>query len=184
MDSTLEKIIDTFGLPENPKTERIAKSSVLEWMSLDDMEVLGAVYTFIMKSRHASRIFPALEFGDYMKFLMMYYERCFIENQEGEWACGRYSAAWEFNGWFRSLWKDSKVDRKNLVKLKEWLAGIYKRGDEPIRRCIVDGALEHLFENPKIAIFFNDWKKDKLLAKAYAEAAMWPEKRGDGRMRK
>lgn len=176
MSISLQEVIDQFGLPENPKNHAIPRDAVVAWLGSDDIEVLGALYSYLMNVQYAKRIVPPLVFSDYAKFLTHYYERCFRENPDGDWSHGRYAAAWDLAGWFGTIWKDRKVDRNELVKMKSWLARTYKDADEPTRRCIVTGTLEHLFENREIAKFFDDWKAHPELSTAYAEAAEWLSK--------
>lgn len=44
---------------------------------------------------------------------------------------------------------------------------------------MVNGALEHLFERPRIRKLFRGWKADPLLAAAFADASLWSKKGGD-----
>jgi hypothetical protein len=37
----IKLIVETFGLPEQPKHSAIPKSLVLDWMQVDDVETLG-----------------------------------------------------------------------------------------------------------------------------------------------
>lgn len=178
MATLLQEVIEQFGLPEKPKSHTLAKETVVAWMRSSDIEVLGALYAFLMKPDYAKRIVPALAFSDYAGFLTHYFERCFKENPDGDWSHSRYEAAWDFASWFGTVWKNRQIDRDEVAKLKDWLAKTYKSADEPTRRCLVDGTLEHLFESREIARFFTDWKKDTELSTAYAEAAEWSAKAG------
>jgi hypothetical protein len=173
LENTLQEIIEIFKLSENSATKIISKSNVINWMKSNDIEVLGAIYSYITKPQHAARVTPALIQSDYSEFLMRYFERCFYENPDGDWSDSRYAAARGVGSWFRALWKEYEVNKNELVELKNWLARVYKKSDESVRRCIVDGTLEHLFENHEIAIFFNDWMNDFELAIAYKEATQW-----------
>ncbi len=175
METLLDEIIESFGLPEKPKSGPVPRDRVLAWMETDDVEALGALYAYLMKADYSRRVFPALMLSDYLTFVPRYLERCFHENPDGEWSHGRYAAAWDFASWFGTLWRDRQIDKKELVRLKNWLGGIYKNGNAAVRRCIIDGTLEHLFENREIARFFTDWKDDPLLMDAYAEALQWKE---------
>lgn len=178
MASVLQEMIEQFGLPEKPRTEVIPRASVLDWMHSDDIEVLGALYAFLMKADYARRVQPSLSFSDYSVFLRDYFERCFLENPDGDWTHSRYAAAWDLASWFGATWRDPHVDRQELATIKNWLAKIYKGGDDAIKRCVVDGTLEHLFEDRDIVRFFSDWKKDPKLAIAYGEALEWSAKGG------
>jgi len=80
--------------------------------------------------------------------------------------------------WFGRLWDAREKNKRELAEIKEWLAKTYKAVDEVVKRCIVDGTLEHLFEDRKIARYFSDWQEDPVLAIAYREAMDWSERGG------
>lgn len=172
------EIVNEFGLPESPRHSGIPKQRVLEWMRADDLEALGALYSFVTKGDYANRVQPSLTFNEYWTLVARYFEKCFRENPSGEWAHGRYNAGWDLASWFGKIWGDGSVPHDAKTQIKEWLATQYKKGDTDIRRCLVDATLEHLFENREIARFFDDWKKDPELAIAFQEAADWIAKGG------
>lgn len=176
MRDELQNLIEQFGLPETPRTHCIPKESVTQWMKSSDMEVLGALYAFLMDPKCSIRVVPALTLHDYVDFVTNYFGRCFREDPDGDWSHGRYAAAWDFASWFGALWKDPKTDKEELRSLKNWLGSVYREADDTVRHCIVTGALEHLLENREIARFFSDWKKNIYLADAYIEAAEWSGK--------
>ncbi len=171
----LTSVIEAFGLPESPKDNPVDKQKVLAWMSAEDIEVRGAIYAFVMDPKYTARINPPLDLDDYLKFVPHYFSRCFKENPSGEWSHTRYAAARDFVGWFQSLWNDKKVDRSALAQLKAWLAREYAGGDEAIKRCIVNGALEHLFETHAIAKYFDDWATEPSLQSAHHDATIWAQ---------
>lgn len=171
----LTSVIEAFGLPESPKNNPVGKQKVLGWMNAEDIEVQGATYAVVMGPKHTARIHPPLELDDYLKFVPHYFSRCLKENPNGDWSHTRYAAAWDFASWFQSLWNDKKIDRSALAKLKIWLAREYTEGDEAIKRCIVNGALEHLFETRAIAKYFDDWATEPSLQSAYHDAAAWAQ---------
>ena len=169
--SMLEEIKSEFeGITGIKKTTPISKERVKTWMQNQDIQVLGAACHLILDKRYYSRIEPQLTLEDYNGFLMHYYERCFHEDPQGEWSDTRYEAGWALVNWFVHLWNDNSVPRKVLSKIKDWLAKIYKEGNEEIRTCIITATLEHLFEHKDIAKYFSGWKKDSTLKPAYDEA--------------
>jgi hypothetical protein len=174
----VKEIVGSFGLPEAPKSDRISAARVKEWMKADDIEALGALYTYILDPQYSRRIEPPLSLEDYHLFVLQYYTRCFRENPDGEWSDSRYSAGWSLVNWFKGLWKDNSVPRSALADIKDRLSLLYKEGDEELRTCIINATLEHLFENAEIARYFADWRLDPLLSKAYGEASEWVEKKG------
>src|SRR4029077_21037274 len=56
---------------------------------------------------------------------------------------------------------------------KPSLARLYQEGDEAHKRCVVDGILEHLFEEPGVEQLFSEWRDDPELNCAFAEAQEW-----------
>ncbi len=150
---------------------------MIKWIRTDDIEALGALCSFLMDQKQVARVNPALTLGDTAGFVTRYLERCFRENPDGDWSDSRYGAARALVAWFVVLWKDKGIDRKELAWLKGWMAKVYRDGDRDIRRCIVDGALEHLFEDREIASFFADWNEDPTLTIACAEASEWASSR-------
>jgi hypothetical protein len=143
---------------------------VFIWMQNDDIEVLGATFKLLHKNEHYSRIVPPLCFADYHRFHLRYYERCLRVNPNGTWSDSRYSAAHSFVVWFEGIWEDTSHPREALGELKSLLENLYREGDEELRCCIVTGVLEHLFENPSIREFFDDWKRHSVLRSAYSQA--------------
>jgi hypothetical protein len=154
-----------------PKTDVVACSDVQRWMASTDIEILG--FTYALLSDRRIRIEPPVPLDDYVKFVKLYYERCFRENPDGEWSDSRYSAGMDLVNLFAHLWRDSSVPRPILDDLKVWLGRLYKKGDPDIRICIVQATLEHLFEQEQLREFFSDWKDDKVLAVAHEQASEW-----------
>ncbi|MBM4257997.1 MAG: hypothetical protein FJ147_19155 [Deltaproteobacteria bacterium] len=168
-NSTLDEIVAELMLTSD-KVSPILHDQVKVWMKTDDIEALGALYELLTEKRFYTRIQPPLQFDDYHSFILQYYERCLREDPDGKWSNSRYSAGGDLVGWFIGLWRDSSVPRSALLELKEWLAKLYKQGDEKLRVCLITATLEHLFQDRKIAKYFADWRKDTILADAYDEA--------------
>jgi hypothetical protein len=175
-DFSVADVVSVFGIPEMPSTEPVSRDQIFEWMKSEDIEVLGAVYSYILDRKYSQRIQPPLRLADYQSFVLRYYERCFQEDPDGEWADTRYGAGRDLVGWFLGLWNDSEVPRTAVVEIRDWLARVYVNSDEAVRRCIINSTLEHLFEVPQIAKFFNNWKSEPLLADAYKDALAWQKK--------
>lgn len=64
-------------------------------------------------------------------------------------------------------------DRPLIESAKPTLAELYKQGGDPVRRYLVDGILEHLFEFTGVEELFCDWRSDDELVVAFREAADW-----------
>lgn len=175
--SELDPVLSELGLPTSAKgvsTPRtLSKGRLLEIMSSGDIEVLGAVYTFIMDSKNSQRVDPPLLYDDYQRFLLNYYERCLREDPQSSWADSRYSAGWDLVNWFSYIWQDNNIPRSGVAELKQLLARLYREGDEKLRTCIVTATLEHLFEQKSIRKYFQDWRNAPVLGTAYQQAIEW-----------
>jgi hypothetical protein len=148
-------------------------------MASGNVEVLG--YTYHLLGDHRFHVEPALSLDEYLEFVRRYYERCFLESPDGDWSDSRYSAGWDLVNVIASQWGNPDVPKSVMEDWKQWLANIYKRGSDDVRRCIVTATLEHLLEQGAFRNFFADWVKDPTLRKAYEEALKWYE--GGGRTR-
>jgi hypothetical protein len=176
VSESLQEIINKVWItPERaewtPKADVVACSDVQRWMASTDIEILG--FTYALLSDRRIRIEPSVPLDDYVRFVKLYYERCFRENPDGEWSDSSHSAGMGFVNLFAHLWRDMSVPRSVLDDLKVWLGRLYKEGDPDIRICIVQATLEHLFEQEQLREFFSDWKDDKILAVAHEEASEW-----------
>jgi hypothetical protein len=179
---TLNEIIDMLWVhPENtewkPKTDTIPGTDFRRRMASDDMEVLD--YTYHLLGDHRFYVEPELSLDEYLEFVRRYYERCFLESPDGDWSDSRYSAGWDLVSVLAFQWNNPGVPKSVMEDWKQWLANIYKRGSDDVRKCIVTATLEHLLEQGVFRQFFADWVKDPILRKAYEEALEWYE--GGGR---
>ena len=75
--------------------------------------------------------------------------------------------------WFGGLWDDPSIAKSALSEIKDQLRKLYLEGDSDVRLALIQGTLEHLFENASVCEFFADWLSDPELQKAYEEAAEW-----------
>ncbi len=138
-----------------------------------DIEVLGVLSSYILEKKYTQRIDPNLTFHEVHQFVMLYYERCLIEDPEGEWTDSDYEAAWSLVNWFKYLWSNRRACNKEVANFKSWLGSLYKTADSRVQSCLVNGIIEHLFEDKQIRSFFKDWEKDTVSRKAYNEGLAW-----------
>lgn len=172
--SPLEELVAEFGIDsEEPPTSPISRERVLECMQSGDLEVLGATYWLVCGGKLSQRIEPPLSFAECHPFMIKFYDRCFRENPVGEWTRSRYGAGMDLLGYFVGLWEDARYPRETLTEIKDWLAALYKEGDQDLRVCVVTATLEHLFEEEPFREFFADWKDDPVLKEAHAQAMQW-----------
>jgi hypothetical protein len=167
----LTQIVETFE--SKSLCLEIPKPLLLDWMQTDDIEVLGAIYSFVMEPVCAHRIQPGLTLQEYSEFIFRYFGYCLRLNPEGKWSHTRYEAGWDLARWFAILWRERDVYQETLQQIKYWLAKLYKEENIEVRVCIINATLEHLFENRTIFRFFSDWQQDPDLAVAYTEARFW-----------
>jgi hypothetical protein len=171
--TTLDEIVAAMRRLDADERERVVQGQVKKWMESDDIQALGAVYYLIFDRRYYPRIEPLLSFRDYKSFLLPYYERCFREDPQVDWASTRYTAGWDLVGWFMGTWRDDTIPKKSLGEIKRWLGDLYRDADEQLRDCLITATLEHLFEDRKVAKFFTDWRDDPVLGEAYSSALTW-----------
>lgn len=171
VNSELNKVLTEFNRINDCDNIKIPRESVLNWMRNDDIEILGAIYTYCTNPKYYNNIDPNLTADDYYQFIKLYFRRCFIENPSGEWTETRYEAGWSLVNWFKTYWKDKSLPREYVSELKDWLADIYLSGDKEIRLCLSTAVLEHLFDNKSISkFFFSDWQSNPILRQAFEEA--------------
>ena len=153
----------------------IPKADILAGIRSDDTELAGAIYDIVTTDKLRKRIEPPLADEELENLLIPYFERCILTDPKGEWALTRYSAAWEAQGCMLNLWDSEGGGSKSFAKWKKWMEKLYRAGDEKIKRAIVDGILEHLFEKKGLRQSFADWKADSELKTAYDEAQLWAD---------
>jgi hypothetical protein len=179
MDRELEKVVAQVEREGAEYSDAISRDSLLAWMQSDDVESKGAVHALLALENVRARISPPLQFDDYYRFTSAYFFSCLAENPKGEWAHSRYEAGWDLCRWFMQLWDDHVVDRRLLRDLKDRLAAMYRAANVDLRTAIETAVLEHLFEDPRIAEFFEDWSKEEPLSMAYGAAKLWVDRGGE-----
>jgi hypothetical protein len=150
--------------------ETLQKDRIIGFMSSDEIEVLGAVFSLIHKEKFYRRILPALAFAEYREFNLKYYKRCLIEDPKGAWVMSRHEAGWSFVSWFRALLKDPTVPKDAIIELKTLVEELWIAGDEEVRAALITSVLEHLFEDEAVRTLFSDWKENATLSGVYREA--------------
>jgi hypothetical protein len=157
------------------KEDVIPVELLQEWMRRPEIEIQAAIYDLLTSANRLKKLVPDLTFDDIAAFKPKFFCRCIIEDPDGELTLTRWEAAMEFLGWFAYLWDEPSVDKSVLSEAKDQLRKLYMEGDPDVRKALIQGTLEHLFENASVREFFADWLKDPTLQKAYEEAAEWSE---------
>jgi hypothetical protein len=159
------------------KERTVNRDSVRTLMKDDDLEVLGVVYAFVTEG--SRRIQPPLQFDELFHFITEYYTRCLKEDVSNtQWANTRYSAGHDLVNWFVILFNDKSIKESYVLNLRDWIAQLYREGDEELRTALVTATLEHLFEQKKIRKLFEEWKNDSILKPAYDQALQWVTRGG------
>lgn len=174
--STLQAVTSVL-LGDRESVSAIDRETVRAWMKSDDLETCGAVSTLLFKADILARIQPALEPAEFQAFLLPYWRRCIYENCDGDWADSPYTAAMSATAWIRHVAEYFGKDSSSFGEIRDWLGDIYRSGDKRIRRCIVDGCLEHVFEDRSLMAAFSHWNSDNTLREAMIEASNWVERR-------
>lgn len=153
--------------------ETISVEMLREWMTRPEIEVQAAIYDLLTSSERAKKLVPDLTFEDYVVFKPKFFSRCIIEDPASEVTLSRWEAAMEFLGWFSYLWDNPSVQMSVLSDTKDHLQKLYLEGDADVRKALIQGTLEHLFENASVRKFFGEWFNDPTLLKGYEEAVEW-----------
>lgn len=153
----------------------IPKADILAGIRSDDVELSGAIYDIVTTDQLRKRIEPPLTGEEFDNLITEYFERCILADPKGERTLTRYGAAWEAQGCILGAWESEGESSESFVRWKKWMEKLYRAGDERIRRAIVDGILEHLFEKKGLPQSFSDWKADSELRVAYDEAQLWAD---------
>jgi hypothetical protein len=158
--------------------ERVPLAMLRACMNSDDPEMLGIAC--VVLSQHAECIDGELLPVEVWPFYIRYFEKCIRENPDGEWSDSRYSAAHDLMRWYKNTRNRLDLPPHYLEDVRRMLRNVYENGDESVKLAVIDGALEHLFEDDSIIAEFDDWRTTPHLRAAYESAVEWskgPSKR-------
>lgn len=168
----ISKIVEALH-SHDEKNEIVPVEQLREWMHRPEIEVQAAIYDLVTSAERLKKVVPDMKFEDHLAFMPSFLSRCIIEDPDSEIALSRWEAAMELMGWFGSLWDNSSVNKSVLSGVKDQIRKLYLQGDADVRKAVVQGTLEHLFENASIRDFFADWLDDPTLQRAFQAAAEW-----------
>jgi hypothetical protein len=151
--------------------ERVPLTMLRACMNSEDPEMLGIACTVL--SEHAECIEGELLPVEVWPFYIRYYEKCIREDPEGEWSDSRYSAAHDLMRWYKYIRNRADVPQHYLDDVRRMLRTVYESGDKTVKRAVIDGALEHLFEDDSIIVEFDEWRTTPHLMAAYESALEW-----------
>jgi hypothetical protein len=172
MPSDAQRTIEVMEFMQG--TDRLPKRKLLTWLRSTDPDVLGATYS--AAANHWSRLEPNITRVEFGRLVGRVLTVALRRKGGTHFSMSDYQAARTFMGWMLECLKDRKSD-PDAERCLKWavalLASLYRGGRTKNRRCLVDGALEHLFAVPDVARYFRAWKRDKVLRRAYREAMEW-----------
>lgn len=172
----LSEIVSSFGTSDHPNTAPIEREKVRKWIKeAKEIEVQGALCSYLLGRDYTSRIVPPLEFSDFHPFVSSYFLRCISENPQGQWADTRYGAGMALANWFKALNGDPSVPRRALSDIKQSIQDLWDRADKAVRDGILNGAVEHIFEDDGARQLFDDWRQHPKYADLYKAACEWQD---------
>ena len=150
----------------------ISQTQVVAWMRSEDLRVLGALY--VLTDKAWDRIQPPLDKDATCAFILRYYMRCIQEGPSSEeFVLSRYEAAHAMARWIKHLWGKRPETDTDLQQVTTTLKQAYLQGNDAVKGGLVNGVLEHVFEERDLVELFQDWKQDGRLRCAYDAALEW-----------
>lgn len=154
------------------KSKSIPKSLVLDWTKSDDILVLGALYKLTDKDYF--RIKPELGTQVTYDLILKYLTRCMLDNPESsDLILSGYEAAWTLASWFKQLCAQRPTTDQILKTIVSTLGAMYEKGDPAVQDRILNGTLEHIFEQEEAVNLFTSWQTDPVLKLPYTQALQW-----------
>jgi len=153
--------------------ERMSWNDVLSWARSDNVELMGAAAQALMSN-------PAVIDGDIddseadrfmVRYLVLVIEGRAV--RADVFQMQPYVAAHELARWYKH-WHGLRPPSDDTLKYaREELSRLYLSGDQAQQRRVVDGVLEHIFEEPSCREDFEEWKDHPVLVRAIEEAEEW-----------
>lgn len=159
---------DVLAIREQPQIDAAQVLSVFE---NGDLEAKGALFQFLEEESFWNRIAPAIAHELLDRCYVGYLEQCVIEGRESDWCHSRYLACADLNQMVSEQlgWGEPVAVAAALGLLER----LYRHPDSAVKTAVVNGCLEHLFEDEAIRAHFEGWRADPELAMAYDRAMAW-----------
>jgi hypothetical protein len=144
---------------------------VLTWMREPSLETRGAVY--VLTDREWSRIQSELSMEEQCRFIGNYLIECLaIDPPETDWVHSGFEAGYMLAGWMQHIY-GIPVTQTVLEAVASQLTEAYRKSDASARNRIETAALEHIFEQPALRAYFDEWRKDPELREAHKWSVRW-----------
>jgi hypothetical protein len=157
--------------------ERLSWEEVASWARSGNVELMGAAFQALTSI--ADNIDGDIDGVEAERFIVTYLILV-IEGRGGTadvFQMQPYLAAHEIARLYKN-WRGQALPPEDTLKyVRNELFRLYVSGDEKQRRRIVDGAIEHIFEETSCRTDFGDWKDSPIAAKAIEEAMEWARDR-------
>ena len=153
---------------------------VLAWMESSDVELQGAACDILMSKNAVVR--GQFEQERVEAFIVDYHVARMKEAGKPVEArvfntlphIAAFTLALLYKQWFDEGPGRTTVD--GLRRIRDELRKLYLEGDEEQKGCVVNGALEHIFENTACREDFTSWGCEPALASAIRAAAEWADR--------
>jgi hypothetical protein len=152
--------------------ERMSWEEILSWAQSGNLELMGAAFHALTSSALVKGEIDGVEADRFLvTYLLSVLEGCGVDPEIFQMppTVAAHELAHLYKHWRESA---SPSDEK-LRYIRDELSRLYVSGNEKQRRRVVDGALEHILEDPSCQPDFEDWKDNPLLASAIGEAMAW-----------
>ncbi|AVP96196.1 hypothetical protein C7S18_02860 [Ahniella affigens] len=147
------------------QVEQLNGEHVLSLLEPADLDTQGALFDLLQQESFWDRINPSLDHAVLDRLYIEYLLQCVIQGRESDWCESRYLACYGLNAIIRDRFQNN--DLAGFTELQQALARLYRDFGEPVRDAVVNGCLEHLFDDPAIRAAFSDWQSDAVLHEAY-----------------
>jgi hypothetical protein len=92
---------------------------------------------------------------------------------QSDWAHSRYEAAWQLRLLLEEIWDKSSHSVELMTAYRDAIADLLLASNAHVAQAIVNGTLEHVFEDPELAAVFAAWVSNPGLAPYFHDALDW-----------
>lgn len=149
------------------KMDKIPKEKILEWQKVEDDRITGFLVYILTERKYTKKVEPFLDFYDCYPFLLNGYIKCMQMYFDDDYFATSHMAGYELRNLIEHFWNYEYICEKEIVKIrkeiKDRLAHECLKADRKYADILINGLLEHLFDNRTIKNYFKDWQKHKKL---------------------
>jgi hypothetical protein len=156
--------------------ERFRWDEVATWIDSEDIELQGAAFQVLASKRRA--VDGQIDQVRVETFFVQYLIRCMkVDVASGKvFEMLPYLAARSLSNLYCRLCEDDPIGAQaTLARIREELEHLYLEGDAKQKERVVNGALEHIFEDAVCRKDFQNWAEHPDLSPAFKAAAEWAD---------